>query len=114
MKKLILVITLLFIGFSSQSQEVKKKKNTKATIEVKGNCGMCQKRIEKAAMTVKGVKSASWDVDSLQLSLIFNEQKCSVLDVKKAVATVGHDTDAVKASKEVYDNLHGCCQYERK
>jgi hypothetical protein len=35
------------------------------------------------------------------------------LDVKKAVAKVGHDTDEVKATDEEYDNLHGCCKYER-
>ena len=39
--------------------------------------------------------------------------KASLLDVKKAVAKVGHDTDEVKATDEEYDNLHGCCKYER-
>ena len=75
---------------------------------------MCKKRIEKAAFSVAGVKSAIWDVDSHQLSLILNEEKASLLDVKKAVAKVGHDTDEVKATNEDYDKLHGCCLYERK
>jgi hypothetical protein len=35
------------------------------------------------------------------------------MDVKKAIAKVGHDTDAVKAEDAVYENLHGCCLYER-
>jgi len=46
--------------------------------------------------------------------LILNEEKCSILEVKKAIANVGHDTDEVKATTEVYDKLHMCCQYERK
>ena len=48
------------------------------------------------------------------LHLLINEEKCSLLDVKKAVAKVGHDTDDVKATDEVYENLHSCCLYERK
>jgi hypothetical protein len=30
-------------------------------IEVKGNCGMCEKRIEKAASAVNGVSKADWN-----------------------------------------------------
>ena len=104
---------LLFVSLSTQAQE-KKNKNAKYTVEVNGNCDMCKKRIEKASLSVKGVKSAVWDVDSHQLSLILNEQKCTVLDVKKAIAKVGHDTEDVKATNSDFENLHQCCQYERK
>jgi cation transport ATPase len=113
MKKLILVLLVTFTGFSAQAQE-QKNKNAKYDIEVNGNCEMCKKRIEKSAYTVDGVKSAQWDIDTHTLHLILNEEKTTVLDVKKAIAKVGHDTDEVKATQEVYDKLHGCCQYERK
>ena len=112
MKKLVIIIVMAFVGFTTQAQE--KNKNAKSDIEVNGNCGMCQKRIQKAALSVEGVKSATWDIPSHQLSLILNEEKCSLLDVKKAIAKVGHDTDEVKATKEDYDKLHSCCLYERK
>jgi periplasmic mercuric ion binding protein len=113
MKNTILILLISFLGFTVNAQEVKNK-NAKYTFEVNGNCEQCQKRIQKAALTVKGVKSASWNVDTHQLSLILNEQKCSVFDVKKVVANVGHDTDDIKTTKEIYDNLHSCCKYERK
>ena len=102
-----------FLGFSAQAQE-KKNKNAKYVTEVNGNCEQCQKRIQKAAYSVAGVKSAIWDIETHQLSLILNEEKASLLDVKKAIAKVGHDTDEMKATKEDYDNLHSCCLYERK
>ena len=60
------------------------------------------------------MKSAEWHMDDHMLHLILNEEKCSLLDVKKAIAKVGHDTDEVKATNEDYDKLHSCCQYERK
>ena len=113
MKNILFGILLLAVTFSAQAQ-AKKNKNAKYTTEVNGNCELCKKRIEKAAFSVAGVKVAVWDLDSHQLSLILNEEKASVLDVKKAIAKVGHDTDEVKATDETYANLHSCCQYERK
>jgi mercuric ion binding protein len=109
---MVAVLLMTIVGFSAQGQE-KKNKNAKYTTEVNGNCEQCQKRIQKAAFSVPGVKSASWSIETHQLTLIVNEEKCSLSDVKKAIAKVGHDADDVKATKEDYDNLHFCCQYER-
>ena len=102
-----------FLGFSVNAQETKKNKNAKYAIDVNGNCEQCQKRIQKAALSVSGVKSATWSIETHQLSLILNEEKVAVLDVKKAIAKVGHDSDTVKATDKDYDNLHSCCKYER-
>lgn len=113
MKNILVGIMVLFVAFSTQAQH-KKSKNAKHTFEVNGNCDLCKKRIEKAAFSVSGVKLAIWDVETHQLNLILNEEKNSVLEVKTAIAKVGHDTDEVKATDEVYNNLHSCCQYERK
>ena len=113
MKNLVLGMMLLFVTLSIQAQDMKNK-NAKYNIEVNGNCEQCKKRIEKAAFSVSGVKSADWGIDNHILHLIINEQKCTLLDVKKAVAKVGHDTDEVKATKETYDTRPGCCQFDRK
>ncbi|WP_306564746.1 heavy-metal-associated domain-containing protein [Flavobacterium lindanitolerans] len=112
MKKLMIVLFISLIGFAVQAQE-KKNKNAKHTVEVKGNCEMCKKRIEKAAFSVAGVKSASWDIGDKQLHLILNEEKTSEEEVQKAIAKVGHDTEKVKATDEDYAKLHTCCAYER-
>lgn len=112
MKKIMFVLLLSVIGFSSQAQE-KKSKNAKKDIEVKGNCEMCKKRIEKAAFAVPGVKSAEWHQDDQTLHVIVNEQKTDALTIQKAIAKVGHDTKEVKATDEDYAKLHTCCSYER-
>ncbi len=113
MKNILLGMMLFFVTFSTQAQD-KKNKNAKYTFDVNGNCEQCQKRIQKAAYSVNGVKSANWDIETHQLIVIINEEKCSVMDVKKAIAKVGHDTDEIKATNEDYDKLHTCCLYERK
>ncbi len=104
---------VLFVALSTQAQE-KKKKNAKYDIEVNGNCEQCKKRIETAAFSVAGVKSAEWHIADHILHLILNEEKSSLLDVEKAVAKIGHDTNEVKAEDDVYAKLHSCCLYERK
>lgn len=113
MKNIIFGMLLLVVTLSAKAQD-KKSKNAKYNIEVNGNCEQCKKRIEKAAFAVSGVKSAEWHIDDHMLHLIINEEKCSLLDVKKAIAKAGHDTEEVKATDEVYENLHHCCKYERK
>lgn len=113
MKSIIVGVLLFFIGTTIQAQEAKVK-NAKLEFHVSGNCEMCKKRIEKAALSVSGVKSSDWHIDSGTLYLIVNEQKTDVITIQKAIVKVGHDTDELKSSKEVYDSLHSCCQYERK
>ena len=123
MKNTILGMLLLFVAFSTQAQEnqgeaglnqAKKSKNAKYIFEVNGNCEQCQKRIQKAAFSVDGVKMASWNIETHEMAVIINEEKCTLLDVEKAIANVGHDTKEVKAKDEVYSKLHGCCKYERE
>lgn len=112
MKNSIVIILVAFLSISAVAQDVKSK-HKKAEIKVAGNCEMCKKRIEKAAFSVKGVKSAEWHIDHKDIHLIIDENKCSVEDVAKAIAKAGHDTEIVKAKDEDYEKLHGCCLYER-
>lgn len=106
MKNLFIAIVLLVAG-ATQAQD----KNAKAVIEVDGVCMMCKARIEKAAIRTKGVKSAVWNVESHQLSLILDERKTSVAEVKASVAAVGHDSEDVVATEEAYNSVHECCKY---
>ena len=82
-----------------------------AMLAVQGLCEMCKDRIEKAAKSVNGVTSASWDIKTKQLHLNFDPAKTSVDAVAKAIAKAGHDTDKYKADKATYDALPSCCKY---
>lgn len=107
MKKVITVIALLFIATTTFAQE----KNKKMNMEVDGVCEMCKLRIEKAALGVKGVKYALWDVPSHQLSLIIDERKTNAMEVKTALIAVGHDTKELKATEDAYNKVMPCCKY---
>lgn len=82
-------------------------------ITVFGNCGMCKDRIEKAAFSQDGVLNASWDSETQKLHLEYDASILDPMDVEKAIAAVGHDTDNQRAPDSVYENLPGCCLYER-
>lgn len=87
------------------------EKNKKMAFEVDGVCEMCKARIEKAALNVSGVKYAVWDIASHELSLIVDERKTNAMQIKSAMAEVGHDTKELKATQEAYDKVHPCCRY---
>ena len=107
MKTILLTFTMLFMGTLSYGQN----KNMKASIEVDGVCMMCKKRIEKASLKTKGVKFATWNVDTHELKLIFDENKTSLNQIASNVTDVGHDTKSFIASKEAYESLDPCCKY---
>ena len=110
MKKVLVIMSFLLIGMSAQAQ----KKNAKVSIEVDGVCMMCKKRIEKAALSTKGVKFASWDMKTHQLSLILDERKTNVKTIQKNIAAVGHDTKGIKATEHAYNSVNPCCKYRDK
>ena len=85
-----------------------------AQFQVWGNCGMCKTTIEKASKSVPGVESASWNMDTDQFTVVFHPAKTAVDKVHQAIAAAGYDTDLVKGDNTAYNNLHGCCQYERR
>ncbi|SEB87916.1 Copper chaperone CopZ [Tenacibaculum sp. MAR_2009_124] len=124
MRNIVMSIALVaIVGFVSCKNEGKKETKvtnekemamSKASFGVRGNCGMCKSTIEKAANGVEGVTSANWDKNKKEIHVTFNDAKTSVEVVHKAIANSGYDTDKMSGSKESYQNLPGCCQYDNE
>ncbi|MGW8314132.1 MAG: heavy-metal-associated domain-containing protein [Bacteroidales bacterium] len=81
--------------------------------KVAGNCGMCETRIEKAANAVNGVTAADWNRETKMIEVSFNAAETNIDKIQEAIAKVGHDTEKFRTDDETYDNLPGCCKYER-
>ena len=107
MKARIVFTLLMLIGFTALAQD----KNKRMSFEVDGRCEMCKMRIEKAALQVPGVKFASWDIPTHELSVIIDERKTNSMEIKTALVNVGHDTRELKATDEAYAKIHPCCKY---
>ncbi|TYA57961.1 heavy-metal-associated domain-containing protein [Formosa maritima] len=109
MKKLGILL-VMFVSMTAFSQN----KNAVASIEVDGVCNMCKERIEKACIKTKGVKSATWNVETHELKLFYDENKTDLKTIQQNIAAVGHDTHDIKATDEAYNSVHDCCRYREE
>ena len=100
---------LLTFGFANAQS----KKSQTESFKVWGNCGMCKKTIEGSLKT-SGVSESEWNKETNMITVVFNPNKIGLAKIHKIIASVGYDTEIETASDEVYNNLHGCCKYERK
>ncbi|ESU19091.1 putative heavy metal transport (copper)/detoxification protein [Flavobacterium cauense R2A-7] len=107
--KTMVVITLLLSAVVSNAQI----KNAKiATVKIYGNCGMCEATIEKAG-NLKKVAKVDWDQDTKMAIVTYDAKKTTQDEILKRIALAGYDSDKFLAPDDVYNNLHGCCQYDR-
>ena len=109
-KLILLTISIALFNVSSYA----KIKNPKTeSYKVYGNCSMCKKTIET---TVKQNKDALgiWNSKTQMLILTYDSTKTNSDEILKRIANVGYDNDKYLAADEVYNNLHTCCQYNRK
>lgn len=90
----------------------KSKKVKEAAFGVRGNCGLCKKTIEKAAMSVKGVVDAQWNKDKKNITVKYDEKMVKIDQVHQAIARAGYDTDKMAADPSAYKELPGCCKYD--
>ncbi len=99
------VLTALFTLTAIAGDEIKEEK-----FKVDGACGMCKSRIEKT-LKISEVRFAKWDKKSKMLTVAYKSDAITSDSLQKLVASVGHDTEKVKATNEAYNKLPACCLY---
>lgn len=101
------IAVFLFIGFTVKAENKLEK------IKVKGQCDMCENRIETAVKSLDGVSSAQWDKSNKSLTVSYDDKKTTTQKIQTSIAMAGHDTEMFSASESGYNKLPGCCQYKR-
>ena len=105
------IVAVGLLGFLNSSAKAQNSKEVITdTLQVSGVCGMCEERIENAAL-IKGVKKAEWSVDQQSLIVVYRADKTSIEEVARAVADAGHDNELISSTDEKYDRIHDCCKY---
>lgn len=97
-----LVLLLRIAGYAQHTE--------KLTIKVAGNCGLCEKRIEKAALK-RGVKMAEWEKETGILTVYYKSNKISAQQIITSILEAGHDVEEQQAPDEAYNRLPACCRY---
>ncbi|HSV88811.1 MAG TPA: cation transporter [Bacteroidales bacterium] len=110
----ILVVFWLAPGSRSGfSQEPTGQNIVNTEFKVLGLCGMCKTRIERAAMSVRGVRAATWDQEKQMVSVRFDAARTNQEAIERVIARAGHDTQNFITDEVTYKNLHHCCKYPR-
>ena len=107
--KLLVAITLL-LSVTTTNAQIKNK--ISETVKISGNCGMCKEKIEKAG-NLKKIAKVDWNQETNMATLTYDAKKTNQDEILKRIALAGYDSEKFLAPDTVYNNLHGCCQYER-
>ncbi|TDG34924.1 DUF3347 domain-containing protein [Pedobacter changchengzhani] len=102
--------TVMSLSFISCYAQIKNAKTE--TVKIYGNCGMCEKTIEKAG-NIKNVSNVDWNKDTSMATLTYDAKQTNQDEILKRIALVGYDSEQFLAPNDVYNNLHGCCKYDR-
>ena len=111
MKTLKIFSTAILILLAAQLSFA--QKTTSKTFKVSGECGMCKKKIEKAAKDA-GATYAVWSTQSKILTVRYNSLSTNTAKIEQKIAGVGYDTPDYKATDKAYNKLDACCQYDRE
>jgi len=82
------------------------------TAKVKGNCGMCEQKIE-GAVPDKKTATVDWNQDTKMATVHYDPSKISKSEILKKIAQSGYDNEEFAAPDNVYASLPSCCQYDR-
>lgn len=107
----IVLIAILFLAPTACTAQIKDAAT--ATIKVDGNCGLCKAAIEKAVNKTR-ISKADWNEQNKMATITYNSKKTSLNAILKSIAIAGFDNQDFLAPDEAYNNLPGCCKYERK
>ena len=88
------------------------QKTKTETFKVSGECGMCEKKIEKAAKTA-GASYAEWNKETKIITVKYNSTTSNLAKIQKSIADAGYDNAGAKATDDAYHKLDECCQYDR-
>lgn len=111
MKTMMYILMLLFFA-SVQTAGAQNSKDTAVTFKVFGACEMCKQRIENVVKG-RGIKMAIWDVDTKQLSVVYNSSLVTLEKIQNRIVASGHDLENKKAKDAVYNALPECCHYRK-
>ena len=103
MKKAIMIFFVSMMAMSVQAQD------QKIVIMSTAQCDECKEKIESALNFEKGVKSASVNTETKEVSVVYNPAKTDPDKLRKAITMVGYDADSLPADPKAYARLKPCC-----
>lgn len=104
-----IILSLAFVFAAANSAYAQSKMDT-VKIKTSAECEMCKAKIEKEVGLTKGVKKATLDLATHELTVIYNPGKTTVAKIKAVISNAGYNADEVKANNRAQKKLPACCQ----
>jgi mercuric ion binding protein len=104
MKKIILTAVVLIISVSVKAQ------TDTVRIKTSAICEECKERIEHDLSFEKGVKSNVMDLNTKEVTVVYNSQKTDPEKIRIAITKIGYDADSLKAEVKAFRRLPECCR----
>lgn len=105
-------IVIIFLGTTAGSAQEVKKSDT-LVVQTSAVCGMCKERIEQGLAFGKGIKKATLDEKSKEVTVLFNPSKTTPEAIRTAISKLGYDADGVAADPDAYKKLPACCKKDQ-
>lgn len=86
------------------------------TVKIKTSaiCDDCKNRIEHDLSFLKGVKSSNVDLDTKEVTVVYNREKTDPDKIRVAITKTGYDADTMKAVEKAFNRLPECCRVPGK
>ncbi|HOV12493.1 MAG TPA: heavy-metal-associated domain-containing protein [Bacteroidales bacterium] len=112
-KKLVIILlsmaVLMSVSTMAFSQDVKKNEKT-IKMTTSAVCEMCKKRLEEGLAYEKGIRDVSLDLNTKELTVVYNPKKTDESAIILLVNNLGYDANGSKANPEAYEKLPACCK----
>lgn len=113
MKTLVHLLLLSGCVLASTSSFAQLRHVKTQTVKIYGNCGSCEKTIEKAGNSKKAA-SVDWNEQSKTATITYDSTQTTIDEVLQRIAVAGYDNERFLAPDAVYAGLPACCQYKRE
>lgn len=104
------ILICAFFSFNSFSQSAKSTETATIKIKTSAQCGSCKEKIENALKAEKGVVSATLDLTTKIVTVVYKTVKTNPDALRNAIAKVGYDADNIPANTSAYNKLPACCK----
>jgi len=73
-------------------------------------CDECKERIEHDLSFEKGIKSNVVNLDTKEVTVVYNAAKTDPQKIRVAITKIGYSADTLKADQKAFNKLPLCCR----
>jgi len=100
---IILILTMTISSFVNAQTDTLVVKTTVL-------CDECKERIEHDLSFAKGVKSNVVNLDTKEVTVVYNPEKTDPQKIRVAITKIGYGADSLKADQKAFNKLPLCCR----